>query len=285
MNDILYKNALYYKNEILPYTFILKLKNELMIIKAQEQDFAHLVGKQYSMNLEVKSLGQKEFFEHALSQNITYEKLISFDKNRYKDEYNWIENKNNSFIFAFDSFINNTNLKLYQAVGKELYTKLNMDYFHQKGEFGIDIIILGIIGNNMDNTFLFNTILSNEEKLQDRFNKSKKVKIHDFYKVLNKDLNSKLLEFDMDIKESPNNINLKQRKKKSIKKDLLSNNDFKEINKLLEPTLSISKGMNGKKSLKITRNGKTVEKGIKLNLKNFKSNMEIAEYINEKYHK
>ena len=43
--------------------------------------------------------------------------------------------------------------------------------------------------------------------------------------------------------------------------------------------------MNGKKSLKITRNGKTVEKGIKLNLKNFKSNMEIAKYINEKYHK
>lgn len=102
---------------------------------------------------------------------------------------------------------------------------------------------------------------------------------------MNKDLNSKLLEFAMDIKESPNNINLKQKKKKSIKKDLLSNNDFKEINKLLEPTLSISKGMNGKKSLKITRNGKTVEKGIKLNLKNFKSNMEIAKYINEKYHK
>ena len=60
MDDILYKNACYSKKEILPYTFVLKLKNELMIIKAQEQEFAHLVRKQYSVNLEIKYLGQNE---------------------------------------------------------------------------------------------------------------------------------------------------------------------------------------------------------------------------------
>lgn len=283
MDDILYKNALYYKKEILPYTFILKLKNELMIITAKEQDFGHLVGKQYSMNLEIKSLGQKEFFEQALSRNITYEKLLAFDKDTYRNEFNWIENKNSSFIFAFNSFINNANLKLYQAVGKEIYTKLTMDYFHQKGESDTEIVILGIVGNNMDDTFLFNTILSNDEELQRRFNKCKRVKIRNFYKILNKNLNTKLSEFDLNIKASPNNINLKQKKKNSIKKSLLSSTDFKEINNLLDTSLKIGKGMNGNKSLKIIKDRKVVEKGIRLNLKDFKSNIEIAEYINKKY--
>ncbi|MDB7093778.1 hypothetical protein PM724_07595 [Erysipelatoclostridium ramosum] len=283
MDDILYKNALYYKKEILPYTFILKLKNELMIITAKEQDFGHLVGKQYSMNLEIKSLGQKEFFEQALSRNITYEKLLAFDKDTYRNEFNWIENKNSSFIFAFNSFINNANLKLYQAVGKEIYTKLTMDYFHQKGESDTEIVILGIVGNNMDDTFLFNTILSNDEELQRRFNKCKRVKIRNFYKILNKNLNTKLSEFDLNIKASPNNINLKQKKKNSIKKSLLSSTDFKEINSLLDTSLKIGKGMNGNKSLKIIKDRKVVEKGIRLNLKDFKSNIEIAEYINKKY--
>lgn len=283
MDDILYKNALYYKKEILPYTFILKLKNELMIITAKEQDFGHLVGKQYSMNLEIKSLGQKEFFEQALSRNITYEKLLAFDKDTYRNEFNWIENKNSSFIFAFNSFINNANLKLYQAVGKEIYTKLTMDYFHQKGESDTEIVILGIVGNNMDDTFLFNTILSNDEELQRRFNKCKRVKIRNFYKILNKNLNTKLSEFDLNIKASPNNINLKQKKKNSIKKSLLSSTDFKEINSFLDTSLKIGKGMNGNKSLKIIKDRKVVEKGIRLNLKDFKSNIEIAEYINKKY--
>ncbi|MDB7085482.1 hypothetical protein PM738_16865 [Erysipelatoclostridium ramosum] len=283
MDDILYKNALYYKKEILPYTFILKLKNELMIITAKEQDFGHLVGKQYSMNLEIKSLGQKEFFEQALSQNITYEKLLAFDKDTYRNEFNWIENKNSSFIFAFNSFINNANLKLYQAVGKEIYTKLTMDYFHQKGESDTEIVILGIVGNNMDDTFLFNTILSNDEELQRRFNKCKRVKIRNFYKILNKNLKTTLSEFDLNIKASPNNINLKPKKKNSIKKSLLSSTDFKEINSFLDTSLKIGKGMNGNKSLKIIKDRKVVEKGIRLNLKDFKSNIEIAEYINKKY--
>ena len=87
----------------------------------------------------------------------------------------------------------------------------------------------------------------------------------------------------MNIKASPNNINLKQKKKNSIKKSLLSSTDFKEINSLLDTSLKIGKGMNGNKSLKIIKDRKVVEKGIRLNLKDFKSNIEIAEYINKKY--
>lgn len=283
MNDILYKNALYFKKEILPYTFILELKKELIIIKAQEQDFAHLVGKQYSKNLEIKSISQKEFFEQSLSQKITLKKLLDFDKNTYRNEFNWIINKNNSFINAFDSFVRDTNLKMYQMIGKEIYTKLNIDYFHQKDNLDISVIILGIIGNSRDDTFLFNTILSNDETLRDRFNKCQKIKIHQFYKVLNKNLNVKLFDFNKEVKKSPNNINSISIKRKSNKKEILTNTDLKEINKLLTTSLHILRGMNGKKSIKITKNGQIIEKGIKLNLKEFDSNKKIAQYINDKY--
>ncbi len=96
---------LLYKNEILPYTFILELKEEVMIIKIDEYDFVHLVGKQYCKNLLISKLGQKEFFEKVLSSKITYNNLIDFNKTHYEKEYNWIQNKNNTFIIAFEKFI------------------------------------------------------------------------------------------------------------------------------------------------------------------------------------
>lgn len=282
MTDILYQNASYYKKEILPYTFILETSKGIIVIKNTEHDFAHLVGKQYSMNLEIQKLDTKRFFMRVLTHKISYENLLSFDKNEYEREYNWIINKNNSFISIFDSFIKNANLKIYKTVGKEIYTKLKMDYFHQDGETITDITILGIIGNSYDNTFLFNTILSNDFDLMNRFNSLKKIAVHKFYKFPNRDLSNKLAEINFEIKSSPNNINEKVQKKK-IKVDILSNRSLKKINELLNPSLNVSRGENGKNSIKVTKNGKVIEKGLKLKHKDFKSIQEAAEYINETY--
>lgn len=282
MTDILYQNASYYKKEILPYTFILETSKGIIVIKNTEHDFAHLVGKQYSMNLEIQKLDTKRFFMRVLTHKISYENLLSFDKNEYEREYNWIINKNNSFISIFDSFIKNANLKIYKTVGKEIYTKLKMDYFHQDGETIKDITILGIIGNSYDNTFLFNTILSNDFDLMNRFNSLKKIAVHKFYKFPNRDLSNKLAEINFEIKSSPNNINEKVQKKK-IKVDILSNRCLKKINELLDPSLNVSRGENGKNSIKVIKNGKVIEKGLKLKHKDFKSIQEAAEYINETY--
>lgn len=282
MTDILYQNASYYKKEILPYTFILETSKGIIVIKNTEHDFAHLVGKQYSMNLEIQKLDTKRFFMRVLTHKISYENLLSFDKNEYEREYNWIINKNNSFISIFDSFIKNANLKIYKTVGKEIYTKLKMDYFHQDGETITDITILGIIGNSYDNTFLFNTILSNDFDLMNRFNSLKKIAVHKFYKFPNRDLSNKLAEINFEIKSSPNNINEKVQKKK-IKVDILSNRSLKKINELLDPSLNVSRGENGKNSIKVIKNGKVIEKGLKLKHKDFKSIQEAAEYINETY--
>lgn len=145
-----------------------------------------------------------------------------------------------------------------------------------------DITILGIIGKSFFNSFLFNTILSNDFDLMNRFNSLKKIAVHKFYKFPNRDLSNKLAEINFEIKSSPNNINEKVQKKKT-KVDILSNRSLKKINELLDPSLNVSRGENGKNSIKVIKNGKVIEKGLKLKHKDFKSIQEAAEYINETY--
>ena len=43
-NDILYKNALYFKENILPFTFIIVTKRGHIVIRSSKSDFFHLVG-------------------------------------------------------------------------------------------------------------------------------------------------------------------------------------------------------------------------------------------------
>ncbi len=76
---------------------------------------------------------------------------------------------------------------------------------------------------------------------------------------------------------------MKKYKRKKTKVDILSNRNLKKINELLDPSLNVAKGENGKNSIKIIKSGKVVEKGLKLKHKDFKSIQEIAEYINETY--
>ena len=104
MNDILYKNAYYFKNEILPYTFILETKGGLILIKNEEQDFAHLVGKQHSQNTNISRMKAKDFLHKVLSTEITYNDLINFDITKFKKHYQWIKNKNIFFEPLFNSF-------------------------------------------------------------------------------------------------------------------------------------------------------------------------------------
>lgn len=76
---------------------------------------------------------------------------------------------------------------------------------------------------------------------------------------------------------------MKKYKRKKIKVDILSNRSLKKINELLDPSLNVSRGENGKNSIKVIKNRKVIEKGLKLKHKDFKSIQEAAEYINETY--
>lgn len=67
------------------------------------------------------------------------------------------------------------------------------------------------------------------------------------------------------------------------KKEMLSNKDKNLINQLLADSLKIDKGEFGKKSIKIIKGDKVLEKGIKLDLQALNICEKIAEYINQNY--
>ncbi|WP_296877218.1 hypothetical protein [Thomasclavelia sp.] len=281
MNDILYRNAEFYQNEILPYFFLLESKKYIMLIKTSGHDFSHLVGKQYSKNFFIARMKTKEFFRKILNKEIKYDDLINFDREKYSQEYNWIQNKNTIFIELFSSFINEINLKMYKNSNHELYTNIDLDYYHQKGNENISI--LGIKGSDEENSFVFNSILSNDdEDLIKRFSKNKQIFIIKNHKVRKLDINKAINKIGLNLKDSPRNT-YNQRKKSSKTNNILTNQDIKCINRLLLGNLSIEKGENGKKSIKITRNKVILEKGIRLDLKNLDTCEKIAYFINETY--
>lgn len=165
----------------------------------------------------------------------------------------------------------------------EIYTQIDMDYFHLNNNSN-NISILGIIGNTRQNTFSFNTI-SNETNRHKRFINCKKIQVLNLYKILNKDLKTELKKINKEINSSPRNT-LNPPKNKTIPKQgktSLSNYDINNINKLLENPLKISRGTNGKKSIKITKDNVIIENGIKIDFNLLNTNKKIADYINKTY--
>lgn len=63
----------------MPYTLILETSKGIIVIKNTEHDFAHLVGKQYSMNLEIQKLDTKRFFMRVLTHKISYDNTFLFN--------------------------------------------------------------------------------------------------------------------------------------------------------------------------------------------------------------
>lgn len=283
MDDLLYKNAIFYKENILPFTFLLETMKGVMIITNDEHNFAHLIGRQHSSNSNFLHLKSEDFFQKVLNKEITYENLLDI-KNNEARKIQWIRNKNEIFIDLFKSFLSAVNLKIYKADYREVYTQINMDYFHFKTKS--NVALLGIMGDINFNTFSFNTIvsddISSDNDLYERFHNFRGMVVKKTHKVFKKDVSDTLAKIDKTVLSSPRNNNkVKQKNKK--KSDILSNSDFKEINKLIGPTLNISKGMNGKKSIKIIKDGKIIENGVRLKFNDFNSNIEIAEYINKNY--
>ena len=171
---------------------------------------------------------------------------------------------------------------MYINSNHEIYTNIDLDYYHQKNV--INISILGIKGNNIENSFSFNSILSNnDEDLLRRFSKNKPILILKNHKVIKSDIKEELDKIGLRIKESPRNIYAKEKRKLTKTKDLLTNQDIKCINQLLLNNLHIQKGEKGKKSIKVIKNDMVLEKGIRLDLKSLDTYEKIADYINKIY--
>lgn len=282
--NLLYKNAIYYKKNILPKTFILKTKNLDIVIKPTEKDFAHLIGKQYSLNDKIFNLKSGVFFNKALKKDINIlDMMQNSDILHLTQKQKYIYNKNIAFIPLFEDFINKVNLRKYR---KDYYLNnidnFQCDYHHNRivhlNEIGqIDELeVLAIKHDNVAN-FLFNSILktNNPTEIQ-KFTRTKLINVFDVKILDNKDYDQYLRDYK---NYKQNNISIKKSQNK--RRNILNNKQISDINLLLKNKLTIKKGMYGKNTIQVYKKGVLIEKKAIINFSN--TAQQIAQYINDKY--
>lgn len=285
--DILYKNAIYFKENILPKTFVLKTKSGDIIIKPTEKDFAHLVGVQHSKNDNILITKPSLILNKALTKEIDIIDLMqNIDINHLTQKQKYIYNKNVAFIPLFKDFVKKVNIRKYK---KDFYLNsldsFHCDYHHNRiahkdaGGRIDDLEVLAIIKQKNKSHFLFNSILktTNPEEIK-KYIFFKPVGVYDVLILDNKDWDDYLKENDKYIKENKSTQNSKKNQE-------LSNKDISDINMLLKNNLAIKKGMYGKKSIQIYFKDKLIEKNANINLKSYDTARKIAEYVNDTYGK
>lgn len=274
MENIVYNNYLYFINNILPNYFLLYTSYGTIVVDTNETNFKHLIIGTHCNNLSIQNKRPSDFYDEIEKYNIfSFINKEDFSHNNlnYIDEY--ILNKNKYFIEIFQSLLNTKDLIIYK---KQANAELDTDYLY----FGIKDNIgmyLGIIGDDKSNYHYFNTICCFAENIK-RLSVGKRIKITKIEIIDKNDFIENNYTFYLS-KRNPSNI---IHNKPQIKKEL-NNSDRKIINQQLRNNLKIDKGEFGKKSIKIIKDGKILEKGMKLDLKKYDTNKKIAEYINNTY--
>lgn len=284
MDGLIYENYLYFKNNILPFYILIYTNQGVIVIDSSEVNLLHLLGIHKTGNLKYKRMKPIELWNYLESgQDIHIYDLI--DENRFEndtlstDEL-FLYRRNEGFISIFESLFNQTNLKFYlKRTGNDFDTDyIQFCYYNHLGGY------LGIIGSDKNDYHYFNSIMleyDNPEKYI-----GPKVVVKKVEKIPKNDFFYK----DYQIIKSKRYVKNQQSKDKILKSnqtkiDLSLAKNISKINKLLSFGLKIDKGENGRKSIKIIKDGKIIKKGIRLNNKNLDTVEKIAEYINNTYGK
>lgn len=283
MEDIIRKNYQYFKENILPYYILVYTNQGVIVVDSSELNLKHLLGMHKTSNIKYSRMSSIYLWDYL--ENDGYISLFELiDKNRFEDntlstDELFLYRRNIGFIPIFESLFHQTNLNFYRKnIGDDFDTDyVQFCYYNHLGGY------LGIIGSDRNNYHYFNSIMleyDNPEKhigVKVIVKKVERIKKDDF-----KNTDYKIIPSKRFVKKQ------KQHKPKiekpQIKKEL-NNNDRKIINQLLKNNLKIDKGEFGKKSIKIIKDGKVLERGIKLNFTDLDTNKKIAEHINNKYRK
>ena len=197
-----------------------------------------------------------------------------FENNTLSTDELFLYRRNIGFIPIFESLFHQTNINFYL---KKTGDDFNADYvqfcyYNHLGGY------LGIIGSDANNYHYFNSIMLEYDNPEKHIGskvivkKVERIKKDDF-----KDTDYKIISSKRFIRKLKKN---NTKKAKPQKKEMLSNKDKNLINQLLADSLKIDKGEFGKKSIKIIKGDKVLEKGIKLDLQALNTCEKIAEYIN-----
>lgn len=159
MDELIYENYLYSKNNILPFYILIYTHQGVIVVDSSEVNLFHLLGIHKTANLKYKRMTPIQLWNFLESGNhIHIYDLI--DKNRFKNDMLstdelFLYRKNEGFIPIFESLFHQTNLKFYlKRIGNSFDTDyIQFYYYNHLGGY------LGIIGSDKNNCHYFNSIM------------------------------------------------------------------------------------------------------------------------------
>ncbi len=274
-SNLINKNFIYFKNEILPYYIIVNTREGSIVIDTVKENLYHLLGINKSVNLKYKNMKPLQFYNYIEENIVTFEELMTDNTMTYLDDQ-YIYYKNKIFIPVFNDFLHNTNVMHHRKQQGDFFDSdyINFCWINYAGCY------LGIIGGKQNKYYYFNSIMMEMENPEKYI--GPKVFVTSISRV-------KKAEFNINnykIISSKRYINIENKKTKS-KTNTKPNYKivYKKINKSLKNGLNLKYGASGKNTLQLYRNNISINKHFENELESCsltKPN-EIADYINKKY--
>lgn len=267
----------YFVENIEPYYFVLFTNNnKAMIIKVDKSNLGHLIGHEKSSNPNVASQSGTQLYKSIKNGKI--KSLFDIiDKERFENneltlDETFIYYKINNFITIFDSFITDTNLRIYTKMpGCDFDT----DYLQVK-IFDDAIGYLGIIGSDKNDYHFFNSIIL--EKNRNKNYKSIPFQIKKLEKIHKDDFNIS----DYTVLNSKRNKTQNNKTRKTKQKSVNYKKIKHKINNSLRNGLEIKLGEFGKNSIQLYNNKQCVEKHLEKLISSLDI-QQIIDFINKTY--
>lgn len=283
METIVKRNFEYYQKNVLGRYYIFTTnKNESIIVKPLPENLAHLLGLKYAtQNGLFHYSGTRFFNEMNLANNDSLPFISIYDfidkekdiKGILSQEEKWCKNKNEIFIELFENLNGGKhNIKIY----KNLYKgEFNANYLQVKvlNEYNKTYGYIGIYGDDTDNYFKFNSIISDN---------GEKNKAGNFINIKNFEIIQAESFDESKYKFMPSPQN-KYKCKNKDKKQIFSINKkiANKINRQISP-FEIKKGNLNKNNWQLITNKKIIVKEFE-KIKKWKSKEEIIEYVETTY--
>lgn len=287
MKTIVKRNYEYYQKNVLNNYYIFTTnKNDSIVVKPTPESLAHLLGVKYAtQNGLFRYSGTKFYNEMSMYENgnpplISIYDFIDEKRDMNKtlsQEEKWCKNKNEIFIELFENLNQGIqNIKIYRNNHRGDF---NANYLQIKvlnkdnKTFGY----IGIYGDNTDDYFKFNSILSD---YGEKNKSSNHVNIKKFEIIPAK------LFIETNYKFMPSPQNKKKSKRNTQSKRRTFDLNRKNVNKINQQILpfQIQKGNLNKKNWQLKNDKQIVEKEFE-KLNKWNSVEEIIKYIEDKYKK
>lgn len=285
-NNLIEKNFLYFKKNLLGRFFVFTIGNKKLIVEVKRKHLKHLIGvghttlgNYYSMPGEVfYSMLNKHKMGAGLFDYISKDKYLSNELN--EDESFFVE-KNYNFIPLFERLINENNHKLYLYKAKE-GSLFDADYLYLSDNTHFNKYI-GIIGNDNNFNFRFNSIyLDRKNNISGTIREVTNFEILNLEEI-NKISNKHIIPSPRNKKQKSSSIKIEKKKTNSFK----LSNDYKKVNKLLKNNFNsnfeLRRSDQGKSSFDLYDFSNTVIKKHIQNELNFDSAEQIAKFIFNRY--